>query len=841
MPDNSLFKKWGIFHKGTDSRGLKYSFANHLEYSLSKDKFTATTRDLYYSLALSVRDRIIEQWINTQQLYHKNDVKRVYYLSAEYLMGRALVNNLINLDMYENAKKAMTDLNLDLSELAEEEPEPGLGNGGLGRLAACFLDSLATLEIPSHGYGIRYEFGIFKQILRNLGQEELPDAWLQLGNPWEIKRPEYNYIVKFYGETKDSVWPDEAMKTEWINTSNVIGIAYDTPIAGYDNQTVNTLRLWSSRASTEFDLGYFQHGDYLKAVEEKNISENISKVLYPNDNNFEGKELRLKQQYFFVSCSIQDIIRRYLAEHRTFDKFSEKVAIQMNDTHPSLAIVELMRILIDEHHITWNNAWKITSKTCAYTNHTILSEALEEWPVSIFGKLLPRHLQIIFEINRCFLRRASVEHIGDNDCLRRVSIIKEGEEKKIRMSHLAIIGSHSVNGVAKLHTSLLKNTIFKDFDDFYPGRIINITNGITPRRWLLGCNPDLADLVSSKIGRGWIKDLDHLKDIEKFSEDPDFHKQFNDIKKNNKKILTAISEELTGFDLDPDSIFDVQIKRIHEYKRQLLNILHIITLWLQTKDGEEKDIHPRTFIFAGKTSPNYYISKMIIKLICHTAEIINSDPSGLIKIIFLPNYNVTLAERIIPAADLSEQISTAGFEASGTGNMKLALNGALTIGTLDGANIEIKEKVGKENIFIFGLQANEVENLRHSYNPREYYLRNPLLKKTINLIRDGFFSPESPNLFHSLIDNLLNIDRFMVMADFDDYKRCQKEIDNSYKDRNIWTTKAILNVARMGFFSSDHTIKEYNRQIWDAKPFHVISPERKKTDISTPDKIKDSH
>jgi starch phosphorylase len=840
MQKSSLFKEWGIFHKGYDNRSLKYSFANHLEYSLSKDKFTATTRDLYYSLALSVRDRLIEQWINTQQLYHNNDVKRVYYLSAEYLMGRALVNNLINLDIYNSAKKAMSDLNLNLSELAEEEAEPGLGNGGLGRLAACFLDSLATLEIPSHGYGIRYEFGIFRQIIRNLGQEEQPDAWLQLGNPWEIKRPEYNYRVKFYGELKDMVWPDGSLKTEWINTTDVIGIAYDTPIAGYNNQTVNTLRLWSSRASTEFDLAYFQHGDYLKAVEEKNISENISKVLYPNDNNFEGKELRLKQQYFFVSCSIQDIIRRYMTEHHSFDEFPDKAAIQMNDTHPSLAIVELMRLLIDEQHLAWDNAWDITSRTCAYTNHTILSEALEEWPVSMFGKLLPRHLQIIFEINRRFLRRASIKHIGDNDCLERVSIIKEGKDKKIRMSHLAIIGSHSVNGVAKLHTKLLKSTIFKDFDDFYPSRIINITNGITPRRWLLECNPNLADLVSSKIGKGWIKDLDQLKEIEKFSEDTEFHKQFNDIKKRNKTILTAITEELTGFVLNPDSIFDVQIKRIHEYKRQLLNILHVITLWLQTKDGEEKNIHPRTFIFAGKTAPNYYISKMIIKLICYAAEIINSDPAGLIKVVFLPNYNVTLAERIIPASDLSEQISTAGYEASGTGNMKLALNGALTIGTLDGANIEIKDRVGKENIFVFGLKTDEVEKLRHNYNPREYYLRTPLLKKTIDLIRDGFFSPESPDLFHALIDNLLNMDRFMVLADFDDYKRCQKEVDNSYKDRKSWTTKAILNVARMGFFSSDHTIKEYNRQIWGAKPLHITLPERKKANNSSPEEIKSS-
>jgi len=821
MRDSSLFKKWGIFHKGLDSRSIKYSFANHLEYSRSKDKFTATDRDLYYSLALTVRDRMIEQWINTQQLYHKHDVKRVYYLSAEYLMGRALIHNLINLDMYQEAREAMKELNLDISTLESEEPEPGLGNGGLGRLAACFLDSMATLQIPSHGYGIRYEFGIFKQEIRNLGQDELPDAWLQFGNPWEIERPEYNYTVKFYGRTKDTKWPDGALKTEWLDTNNVIGIAYDTPIAGYDNETVNTLRLWSSRASNEFDLDYFQHGDYLKAVQEKNISETISKVLYPNDMSFEGKELRLKQQYFFVSCSIQDIIRRYLAHNSDFRNFPDKVAIQMNDTHPSLAIVELMRILIDEHHLSWEDAWGVTTSTCAYTNHTVLSEALEEWPEKIFGRLLPRHLQIIREIDHRFLKHASVIRIGDSDFLSRISIISKGETNKVRMAHLAIVGSHSVNGVSKLHTDLLKKSIFSDFNSLYSGRFKNITNGITPRRWLLTCNPGLASLITETIGPEWIKDLELVKGIEKYSGDPGFRERFDQVKIKNKESLAGLSEELTGYRVDPESIFDVQIKRIHEYKRQLLNILHIIALWLQTREDSSVKIHPRTFIFAGKTAPNYYMSKLVIKLICHAAEMINEDPDEFIKIVFLPNYNVTLAERIIPAAEVSEQISTAGFEASGTGNMKLALNGALTVGTMDGANIEIMEKVGRENMFIFGLNADEVKDLEGGYDPRKYYLSNPLLKKTLDLIENGFFSPQERELFRPLVEELIKNDRFMVLADFEDYRRCQSEVDSAYKDRETWTDRSILNVARMGPFSSDNSIKEYNRLVWKADPLHI--------------------
>jgi starch phosphorylase len=827
MKDSKLFRKWKVFNKAYNTEAIQCDFAEHLEYSLSKDKYTATFHDLYMALAFTVKDRLTEQWINTQQVYHDTDAKRVYYLSAEYLMGRSLINNLINLGIYRQTREAMKELNLDLDELCEQEPDAGLGNGGLGRLAACFMDSLATLEIPAHGYGIRYEFGIFEQVIRNLEQVELPDRWLKFGNPWEIARPECTFTVHFYGMVKKTEWPDGNPKFEWVDTNDVIGIAYDTPIAGYDNKTVNTLRLWSARASTEFDLDYFQHGDYFKAVEEKNISENISKVLYPNDNTFKGQVLRLKQEYFFVSCSIQDIIRRYLSEHHNFDHFSEKVVIQMNDTHPSLAIVELMRILIDDHHLGWERAWDITNSCCAYTNHTILSEALEKWPLSIFGSLLPRHLQIIYEINRRFLRDVSLRYINDFDRLNRMSLIEEGKEKKIRMANLAIVSSHRVNGVSSLHTKLLKEEIFKDFDEMFPDKIINKTNGITPRRWLLQANPALAELITEKIGREWIKDLHELKEIESLAEDKDFQDQFNRIKRTNKEQLARTTDDLTGVIIDPDSIFDVQIKRIHEYKRQLLNILHVVYCWLRLKEDNQFDMHPRTFIFAGKTAPDYYISKMIIRLICHVAEMINGDrfTNKRINVVFLPNYSVTLAERIIPAADVSEQISLAGYEASGTGNMKLALNGAITIGTRDGANIEIMEEVGEENIFLFGLSTREVKELRKTYQPADYYKKDPLLEKVIELISSGFFSPETPDLFQNLMRLLTMRDPYMVLADMESYIKCQEDVGETYRNRQLWTRKAIINTARMGKFSSDNTIREYNRDIWGAESVPVTSDE----------------
>jgi starch phosphorylase len=824
MKKSNLFRDWGTFNKGTDWRSIQISFANHLEYSLSKDQYTATDRDMYLSIALAARDRLIERWIRTQQLYYNHDVKRVYYLSAEYLMGRLLINNLINLGIYHDTKRAMEELNIELDDLAENEPDMGLGNGGLGRLASCFLDSMATLEIPAYGYGIRYEFGIFDQAIRNMGQVELPENWLKYANPWEIARPEYSFNVHFYGRIKQIILPDGKLKTEWVDTNDVIGIAYDIPIDGYDNNTVNTLRLWSARASKEFDLKYFQHGDYLKAVEEKNISENISKVLYPNDELFEGRELRLKQEYFFVSCSIQDMVRRYLVNHDTFDEFPDKVAIQMNDTHPALAIPELMRLLLDEHGLDWEKAWDITSRTCAYTNHTLLSEALEKWPVPMFESLLPRHLQIIYEINRRFLRDVAVRYLGDENRMRGMSIIEEDTEKRIRMAHLAIVGSHSVNGVAALHSRLLRERELKDFDEMYPGKFNNKTNGITPRRWLLAGNPRLSELITSRIGIEWARDLSQLRKIEPFIGDPGFVKEWKAVKLANKEQLSKIVLDNTGIEIDPGSIYDIQVKRIHEYKRQLLNILHVVYCWLKLKQEPDFSMHPRTFIFGGKAAPGYFTAKTIIRLICHVAEMLNRDTSTnrTMRVVFIPNYRVSLAEKIFPAADLSEQISTAGFEASGTSNMKFALNGALTIGTLDGANIEIMEEVGSENIFIFGLTAEEVAAKRRYYNPREYYAGDPILAKAIDLIREGFFSPEEPDIFHSLIDLLLNEDKYFILADFEAYYNRNRNVDALYRDQDEWTNKAILNVARMGKFSSDRTIMEYNRDIWHADPWPVL-------------------
>ena len=831
MKKSELFKNWGIFLKGMDSQSIQLSFANHLEYSLSKDQYTATMRDLYISLALATRDRLIERWIRTQQMYYSQDVKRIYYLSAEYLMGRALINNMINLGMYEQTRDAMEALNIDLETVSEEEPDMGLGNGGLGRLAACFLDSMATLELPAHGYGIRYEFGIFDQVIRNLGQAELPDVWLKYGNPWEIARPEYSFAVHFYGEVKQTHLPDGRLKAEWVDTNDVIGIPYDTPIGGYGNNTVNTLRLWSARASNEFDLQYFQGGDYLKAVEEKNLSENISKVLYPNDQVSQGRELRLRQQYFFVSCSIQDIVRRYLIRQKTFDAFPDKVAIQMNDTHPSLAVTELMRLLLDEHDMSWDRAWDITTRTCAYTNHTLLSEALEKWRVSMFGKLLPRHLMIIYEINRRFMRDVSVRYVGDADRLGRMSIIEEGEDQKIRMAHLAIVGSKSVNGVAELHTQLLREKELRDFHEMYPDRFNNKTNGVTPRRWLLAANPELAELITRHIGDKWITDLRQLRKLEPLAQDTEFRDAWQKVKHRNKKRLVELLSDITGVTVLPESIFDIQVKRIHEYKRQVLNILHVVYCWLKIKQSPDFDMFPRTFIFGGKAAPGYFMAKMIIQLICHVAEMLNRDSSvrDKIRVVFLPNYRVSLAEKIFPATDVSEQISTAGYEASGTSNMKFALNGAMTIGTADGANIEIMEAVGRENIFIFGLSADEVARRRSTHSPREYYHKDPLLRQSIDLIREGVFNPENPTLFHPLADALLNEDKFLVLADFKAYHECQMSLNELYQDPEAWTRKAILNVARMGRFSSDRTIWEYNQDIWQARPLTITREEKAAT------------
>ncbi len=824
---NEMFRKWGIFHKSYDAAGILNDFANHIEYSRSKDQFTATLKDLYFSLALTARDRLVEQWIKTQQVYHQKNVKRVYYLSAEYLMGRALVNNLINLDIYGPTCEAMDKIDLDIERLIDQEPDAGLGNGGLGRLAACFLDSLATLMIPAVGYGIRYEYGIFEQEIRDNAQHECPDEWLKYGNPWEIERPEYSFVVKFFGRVDEEWGPGGKTLREWTDTQDIIGVAYDTPITGYGNITVNTLRLWAATATTEFNLDYFQNGDYLKAVEEKNLSENISKVLYPNDSTFEGRELRLMQQYFFVSCSIQDIIRRYLIDHKNFDEFPDKAAIQLNDTHPSLAIAELMRLLIDEHRVSWDKAWDITTKSCAYTNHTLLPEALEEWPVSMFEKLLPRHLQIIRRIDVMFRKRVSLRYPGDTARLGRVSIVTGDPNAKVRMAHLAVVGTHSTNGVAELHTKLLKKFLLKDFNEIFPGRINNKTNGITPRRWLLAANPGLASLITEKIGSGWVTALEQLRNIEEYAGDEEFMERYAAVKSANKEKLTKLTGSLTDYTIDPSSIFDVQIKRFHEYKRQLLNILHVMYSWLRLKEDPAYTPCPRTYIFAGKAAPDYLISKLVISLVNHVAAMINDDreTGDLLKVIFLPNYRVTLAEAIIPAADVSEQISTAGYEASGTGNMKLALNGALTVGTLDGANIEIMEEVGEENIFIFGMNAQEARIAAADYDARKYLAKDPILKKTLELLRNGFFSPKQKDLFRPLVDAITGVDRFLVLADFDSYRLAQEQVCREHSDPEMWNRKSLINVARSGRFSSDRTILEYNKEIWEAE--RLIIPAEK--------------
>lgn len=806
---------------------IKDSFLNHRKFSLAKDEFNATKHDDFYALSLVVRDMMIEKWIKTQQTYYKDNVKRTYYLSLEFLMGRTLGNSVVNLDIFEEVEVAMKELGLSFSELRDEERDAGLGNGGLGRLAACFLDSMATLELPCYGYGIRYDYGLFNQKIIDGMQVEYPDNWLIDGNPWELMKPENQFTVKFYGRVNTYKDSNGYTRYTWENTDDVYAMPSDTPIPGYGNNTVNTLRLWTAKASEELNLHEFNRGNYVEAVSEKNRWENISKVLYPNDITESGKLLRLQQQFFFVSASLQDIIRRFSKYNKDtkgnikFSDFPKKVAIQLNDTHPAIAIPELMRLLVDDYFVPWKDAWDITVKTFGYTNHTLLPEALERWPVGMFERLLPRHMQIIYQINFEFLSHVSMLFPGDVARLRRMSIIDESGERYVRMAYLAIIGSHSTNGVAALHSELLKTTVLKDFYDIYPKRFNNKTNGITQRRWLLKSNPELSDLITSKVGSGWITDLYQLKGLEKCVDDKDFIKEWQKIKLSNKKNLAEIIKKDTGVVVDPNSMFDVQIKRLHEYKRQLLNVLHIIHLYIELKGNNEaeykKNFVSRTFIFGAKAAPGYYMAKLIIKLINNVANIINNDPDidGKIKVVFLPNYRVSLAEKIFPASDLSEQISTAGKEASGTGNMKFALNGALTIGTLDGANVEIKNEVGKENIFIFGLTVEQVEELySKGYVPANYYRSNPKLKKVIDLISCGFFSPENPAMFQPLIDSLMQKDEYLLFADFDSYTDMQKKVSEEYKDQTMWTKKAILNVARMGFFSTDRTMREYAEDIW---------------------------
>jgi starch phosphorylase len=808
---------------------FQQSIKNHLLYTMAKDQYSATNLDLYKSISLSVKDQLVKRWIRTQQTYYEVDAKRVYYLSLEFLMGRALGNNLINLQMYEQCAEELREAGYDLEQLQELEWDAGLGNGGLGRLAACFLDSMATMQLPAYGYGIRYEYGIFFQHIRDGYQVETPDNWLRYGNVWEIDRPEYLYTVKYNGNVVQSTDANGKLKSEWTDTQDVMAMAYDIPIPGYANNTVNNLRLWAAKSTREFDFEYFNHGDYIKAVQDKQKTETISKVLYPNDNVVQGKELRLKQEYFFVSATLQDVIRRYLKAHNDFSQFPDKVAIQLNDTHPAIAIPELMRILVDLKGLSWDDAWKITIATFGYTNHTILPEALEKWPVSMIETLLPRHMQIIYEINQRFLNEISKKYPGDDNRLRRMSLIEEGQERMVRMAHLAVVGSHSVNGVAELHTNLIKAILFKDFTEIYPDRFNNKTNGITQRRWLRLCNQKLSSLISGKIGEGWVTDLYQLKKLTQYADDLAFRNEWRAVKAHNKENLAAYIASLTGVKVNLDSIFDIHVKRIHEYKRQLLNCLHAIHLYNQIKENPQGSFVPITKIFAGKAAPGYFLAKLIIKLINSVADVVNRDPdvNNLLKVVFLPNYCVSMAEKIMPGADLSEQISTAGMEASGTGNMKFALNGALTIGTLDGANIEIKEEVGDQNIFIFGLKADEVLNLKkNGYNPREYYENNPNLKKVIDMIANGFFSPWNPQLFKPIIESLMNTDNFMLFADFDTYIRCQSVVAQNFLDAEDWTRKSILNVASTGKFSSDRAIAEYAKDIWNVKSVPIeLDPE----------------
>lgn len=796
---------------------MKFSLAHHPEM--------ATVRDWWVATSNAARDRIVDRMIRTIMTHHKENVRRVYYLSLEYLMGRLLINNLLNVGILDQTRKALEELGQNFEEIVEEENDMGLGNGGLGRLAACFLDSLATLDLPAVGYGIHYEFGMFRQELFNGYQVEHPDNWLRYNDPWEIVRPEYTQEVRLYGNVEMRFDSFGRGRPTWVNTEKILGVPYDIPIPGYGTETVNLLRLWGSKASAEFDLRVFHAGGYVEAVREKTKGERISKVLYPNDANESGRELRLVQQYFFVSCSLRDIIARYQKGNEGWEQFPEKVAIQLNDTHPAIAVVELMRIFVDEEEMEWGEAWAIVTKVFAYTNHTLLPEALEKWSVPLFEKVLPRHLQLIYEINRRHLIEVDQQWPGDDERKAALSLIEEGDPKMVRMAFLAVIASHTVNGVAALHTELLKKHLFADFYAMAPKRFQNKTNGITPRRWLKACNPRLAELITDTIGGGWERDLTRLSKLEKWADDPAFQKKFMEVKQANKRDLSRVIFDTLGIDADPSALFDVQIKRLHEYKRQHLNLLHILALYRRILQNPDYDMTPRVFIFGAKAAPGYELAKLIIKAIGSVAMIVNRDErvGNKLKIAFLPDYRVTLAEKIIPAADLSEQISTAGKEASGTGNMKLALNGALTIGTLDGANVEIREEVGDENIFIFGMKVDEVEELvAKGYDPFDYYYKNEELRAVIDWLGSGYFTPEESNVLQGLKYRLLEGgDPFLALADFEAYCAAQEEADRAFRDKRRWAKMAILNTARVGKFSSDRTIAEYARDIWNLPPVEV--------------------
>ena len=811
-------------HIGLSKEALKSDFLDNLFYAQGKFPALATKHDYYLALAYTVRDRLLHRWISTAETYTRQQDRTVAYFSAEFLLGPHLGNNLLNLGISDQVRQAISELGLIYEEVLGQEVEPGLGNGGLGRLAACFLDSMATLEIPSLGYGIRYEFGIFTQEIVDGWQEEKTDKWLRYENPWDIQRPEWAVEVKLGGHTESYTDANENMRVRWIPGWTIVGTPYDTPILGYHNNTANTLRLWKAEAAESFDLGTFNRGDYYGAVQKKLVSENVTKILYPNDEQIEGKELRLRQQYFFVSCSLQDMIRIMNIQNIPLTNFHEKFTVQLNDTHPAIAIAELMRLFIDEHLMSWDAAWSITEKTFAYTNHTLLPEALEQWSLNLFARILPRHLEIIFEINARFLNEVRIRFLGDTDRLARLSIINESGERYIRMAHLACVGSHAINGVAALHTDLLKQEVLADFHTLWPNKFSNKTNGVTPRRWLALSNPRLTKLISKKIGESWINELSELKQLEPYAEESSFRSDWRFIKRAIKEDFAAYLRRSTGYKIDPQSLFEVQVKRIHEYKRQHLSVLHIISLYHRIKSDPNRDIVPRTFIFGGKAAPGYYMAKLMIKLITSVGEVINKDPAvhDCLKVVFLPNFNVTTGQKLYPAAELSEQISTAGKEASGTGNMKFCMNGALTIGTLDGANVEIREEVGAENFFLFGLTAAEVQALKsQGYNPRDVYNSNPELKAVIDLIADGYFSGGDRELFRPLVNTLLHGDPYMLLADFQSFVDCQSQVSTAYLNKEHWTRMSILNVARSGKFSSDRTIKEYCQDIWNVKPVKI--------------------
>jgi glycogen phosphorylase len=809
---------------GRGQEDIKQSFLDNLFYGMGRAPMGATRNDLYTALALTIRDRVLKQGVQTLETYAEKDTRMVAYMSAEFLPGPHLANNLLNLGMTEQVRQAMEQLDIDLEDMLEQEDEPGLGNGGLGRLASCYMDSLASLEVPAIGYGIRYEFGIFDQVIRDGWQVEVTDKWLRLGNPWEIARPELAFDVKFGGHTVPYTDKQGNYRVRWEPDAVVKGVAYDTPILGYRVGTCNRLRLWKAEAVESFDFSAFNHGDYYRAVEDKVFSENITKVLYPNDLAVQGKTLRLQQQFFFASCSLQDMIRVHLLLGRRLDQFHEKFAVQLNDTHPSIAVAELMRILIDEHNLDWGTAWHVTSHTFSYTNHTLLPEALEKWSLGLLGRLLPRHLEIICEINRRFLNEVRAKFPGDDARLSRMSLIDESGERYVRMAHLATVGSHHVNGVARMHSEMLRKLVMQDFADMWPQKFCNITNGVTPRRFVAVSNPELTTLISSRIGDGWLRDLDQLRKLEAFVDDAEFHQLWREVKLTAKRRLAALVEQRTGVKIEPDTLFDIQTKRIHEYKRQHLNVLHILTRYLSLKKNPEADMPARTFVFGGKAAPGYVMAKLIIKLINAVAELINNDPDvrGRLKVVFVPDYNVKNAQHIYPAADLSEQISTAGKEASGTGNMKFSLNGALTIGTLDGANVEIREEVGNENFFLFGLTAEQVQQLKTTgYRPREYYEQNPRLREVLDFIASNTLASGDTNLFGPLVNDLIWHDPFMLLADYQAYIDSQDRVSDLWRNQQAWTRASILNVARMGKFSSDRSIRDYCQQVWDIRQVSV--------------------